>query len=268
MSYKLVAVDMDDTLLDENQQISKKNREVISSLLDQKINIVLASGRPYASLATYADNLGVVLPLITANGSLIKCSLTDKIYHKLNLNLKYAQEILTYAQEYDYEISVYYEDKIITNYSARAKLHRELKEVNNIVLDKNLELESDPIKLLLHHQEDEILEQGFKDLEDKYEEQLYITSAGVESIEVMTQGANKGNALTYIMNKLNIKPEEVIAIGNGDNDLPMFEVAGLAVAMGNSLEQVKQQADFVTKSNQQDGVAYALEKFILGDKNG
>ncbi|GAB6100338.1 Cof-type HAD-IIB family hydrolase [Halanaerocella petrolearia] len=262
MEYKLVAIDMDDTLLDDQHRVSKKNREVINYLLKQGINVVLASGRPFGSLAPYAQDLGIVMPIISANGSLIKCLLTDKIYHKLNLQSELAQDILEYGKENDYIISVYYEDQIATNYSKRAEIHRELKEVETVTIDRDLEIDKAPIKLLLHHEEEEIARAGFDQLRSEYLKELYITSAGGSSIEVMNQKATKGKALEYVVDRLNIDSESVIAIGNGHNDIPMFEVAGLSIAMDNSLSQVKEVADFVTKSNQEDGVAYALEKFI------
>ncbi|GAB6100337.1 Cof-type HAD-IIB family hydrolase [Halanaerocella petrolearia] len=261
MSYKLVAIDMDGTLLNNNHQVSTKNREVINRLADQGVQFVLASGRPYQSLHPYTEELEVYLPLISANGSIVKCTITDKVYHKADMPLELAQEILDYGLENNYGVSLYFEDDIYTFDEELARGHQELEGLDVEVIDDS-KLEEPPVKIIYYDKVDKI-DKAFSKLASDYEDRLYITRSDDEYVEAMNLEISKGQALEYLMDRLDLIPEEVISIGNNYNDVAMFEVAGLAVAMDNAPDAVKEKADFVTKSNHENGVAYALEKFIV-----
>ncbi|GAB6138280.1 Cof-type HAD-IIB family hydrolase [Halanaerobaculum tunisiense] len=262
MNYKLVAIDMDGTLLNNENQVPPRNKEVIARLADQGVQFVLASGRPYQSLHPYTDELEVYLPLITANGSIVKCSITDKVYHKVQLPLDLAQEVLDYGLANDYGVSLYFEDEIYTCDQEMAAGHQELEGVEPIIFDCDLELETAPVKIIYYDQPAEITT-AFSELSKKYQDKLYITRSDDHYVEAMNLKVSKGQALEYLMEQMNLSSQEVIAIGNNHNDVAMFETAGLAVAMENAPEEVKDQADFVTTSNQECGVADALEKFII-----
>ncbi len=260
MRYKLIAIDMDGTLLDDNHQVPLKNKETITRFAKQGINFILASGRPYQSLYPYTNELEVYLPLVSANGSIVKCPLTESIYHKSDLPYDLAKEILAYARDNDFSASIYFEDDIITSSQELADVHFELEGLE-VELDENYKLNHPPVKIVIFGEADSIT-RVYSDLADRYENRLYVTRSDDRCVEVMNLEVSKGNALKYMMDRMNIDPEEVIAIGNQFNDLAMFEVAGLAIAMGNSPQGVKDAADFVTKSNEDNGVAYALEKFL------
>ncbi|MGM0502276.1 MAG: Cof-type HAD-IIB family hydrolase [Bacillota bacterium] len=261
MDYKLVAIDVDGTLLDDDKNISTENKKVIEKLADQGVSFILASGRPYQSLTPYTKKLEVYLPLISANGSVVKCSLTEKTYHKCNLPLDLAQEIINYGVENDYGVSVYYDGKIITTSQEMAEGHWELEKIRPEVV-ADLKLEKEPIKVIFYGTEEKI-DQAYPFLRAEYQKKLYVTRSADEYLEVMNFEVSKGKALQYMIDKMNIKAEQVVVIGNNFNDVAMFEVAGVAVAMGNSPQEVKEEADFVTKSNQESGVADALKKIFL-----
>ena len=261
MNYKLVAIDMDGTLLNDEKEIPQENREMIEKLADEGVSFILASGRPYQSLAPYTKELEVYLPLISANGSMVKCSLTEKTYHKCNLPLNKAQEIVNYGLKNDYGVSVYYDGEILTSSPEMAEGHLELEGIKPQVV-KDLKLSKPPIKIIYYGLEEKI-DQAYSFLGDEYKNKLYITRSDEEYLEVMNLEVSKGQALEYMMEKMNVKAEEVIAIGNNFNDVAMFEVAGVAVAMGNSPQGVKDKADFITKSNQDNGVAHALRKIVI-----
>lgn len=268
MKNKLIALDLDDTLLNSSHQLSQVNQNIINKILNLGANITLASGRPHHSLSIYAELLKINLPLISANGSLIKDE--NETYKKININYETAKAIVNYGKKNGYIISIYFEDKIITNNSESEKIHRELKEVDDIIMNNDLKFLEEPIKILLNIDKDsaneKMIKDGFKELRKNYDQKLYLTSASRNSIEVMNKNATKGNGLKYIADKLNITPENIVAIGNGHNDIKMFEVAGLSIAMGNSSDYVKSKADYVTKNHDQDGVAYAIKKYILGEE--
>lgn len=261
MSYKLVAIDMDGTLLDDNQQVPEKNQAMIEKLADWGVDFVLASGRPYQSLHPYTEELEVYLPLISANGSIIRCTLTDKIYHESSMPLELAREVVEYGEKNGYSISLYYPDKIVTREQKMAQGHREKEGVKPEVVEK-FAITTPPAKIIYHAVPAKI-KKGVTYLSEKYEDQLYVTQSDDEYLEVMNLEVSKGEALKYMMERMDFAAEEVVAIGNNYNDVAMLKVAGLAVAMGNSPMGVKEAADFVTKSNQEAGVAYALEQIFL-----
>lgn len=260
MSYKLVVLDMDGTLLDSNHQISKKNKAVINRLTREGIKFVLASGRPYQSLCSYVKDLGINLPVIATNGSVVKCPMTGKVHYKSVVPLDLAEEIINYGKEYKYSISLYLEDEIITLDPKMIKVHWELEKVEASIMNE-LVIGKAPNKII-YSANPERIKEAFKFLTNKYVEKLYITCSDDIYLDVMNLKTSKGRALSYMMDEMNIPSNEVMVIGNNFNDLAMFEVAGLAVAMANSPQKIKYEADFVTKSNMHDGVAYALEKFI------
>ncbi|TDX47994.1 hypothetical protein C7959_1348 [Orenia marismortui] len=260
VKFKLVAIDMDGTLLNDDHKVSDKNREIITKYANQGVNFVLASGRPYQALYPYTKELEVYLPLVTSNGSIVKCPLTESVYTNSSMPLDLAKEILDYGYSKGYGVSLYFEDEVITSHEEVAKVHRELEGIDPTIITK-YQLEEGPTKIVFFADPEDI-DKAFAQLADKYEGDLYITRSDERCVETMNLEVSKGKALKYMIKRMNIASEEVLAIGNNFNDVAMFEEAGLAVAMGNSPEGVKEVADFVTKSNQEDGVAYALEKFL------
>ncbi|AOY75717.1 Cof-type HAD-IIB family hydrolase [Clostridium formicaceticum] len=260
MRYKLVVLDMDGTLLDDHHQVSEKNKKIIQHFSKEGIQFILASGRPYASLYPYVKDLGLQLPVIAANGAVVKCPLTHKTHYESVVPLELAQEILDYGKAYAYSISCYFEDEVITFDERMVKVHWELEKLKAKMMDKFL-VEKAPNKMIYSAAPQKI-EKAFKFLANKYSERLYITCSADIYLDVMNLGTSKGRALSHILSQMNISSSEVMVIGNNFNDLAMFEVAGLAVAMANSPEKVKHEADFITKLNTEDGVAYALEQLI------
>ncbi len=266
MNYKLVAIDMDGTLLDKESRVLERNRIMIEKLADRGVDFVLASGRPYQSLHPYTEKLEVYLPLISANGSIIRCTLTDKIYHKSSISLDLAREILEYGEKNGYSVSLYYPDKIVTREEKMAKGHREEEGVEPKVVDK-FSITTPPAKIIYYAAPPKI-KRGVTYLSEKYKDELYVTQSDDEYLEVMNLEVSKGSALQYMMERMNFSAEEVVSIGNNYNDVAMFKVAGLSVAMENAPEGVKEAADFVTKNNEEAGVAYALEQIFLKNNWG
>ncbi len=261
MKYKLIAIDMDGTLLNNKHKVSNRNKEIIKKLVNQGVNFVLASGRPYQALHSYTKELEVYLPLITNNGSIIISSLDGRVYNKVSLSLNIAEEIIEYAQNKGHQLSLYFDDEVKTFNQELAEIQDELEGMSPEVISE-ITLSKAPIKVIYYDNKEKI-EESYKILSKEYSDSLYITSSEENILEIMDARVSKGKGLEYMMKRMNIQKEEVMAIGNNFNDVTMFKVAGMAVAMENSPKAVKEKADFVTKSNQDDGVAYALDKLVL-----
>ncbi|WP_088104764.1 Cof-type HAD-IIB family hydrolase [Halalkalibacter urbisdiaboli] len=260
MQYKLVVLDMDGTLLDNSHNVSKANTAVIRRMKRGGTSVVLASGRPYESIYPYVKHLGINSPIIAANGALIKNPLSSEIHYSSGLPNNLASEIIEYGQKNKYPISLYFDGEVHTFNENMVKVHWELEKINARLTNK-VESEKDLYKIIFASTPQKI-EETFKYLERKYKEKLYITRSDDIYLDVMNINVSKGKALEQIIDMLQISSQEVLVMGNSFNDVAMFEVAGFSIAMDNSPQEVKDAADFVTKSNNDDGVAYALDRFV------
>ncbi|MDQ0252832.1 Cof subfamily protein (haloacid dehalogenase superfamily) [Evansella vedderi] len=260
MSYKLVVLDMDGTLLTNDHSVSDKNKESIHSFKKKGIDFILASGRPFESILPYVRDLKLTLPVIAANGAVIKCPITEKLHFTSFLPLELSREIIEFGRSENYSISLYGENEVLTFDEKMVKLHWNLEKVNATLIDSFVGEKS--LTKLIFSDLPKRINGAFEHLAKKYENELYITRSDDIFLDVMNLEVSKGKALRYIMDMLDLAPYEVMVMGNSFNDLTMFENAGLAIAMANSPQAVKEAAHFVTKSNLEDGVSFALEKII------
>lgn len=260
MDIKLVVLDMDGTLLDSEHEITTKNKEVITKLMKQGVQFILASGRSYDSMAPYIKELGLDLPVISSNGAFVKSPKDHKIYCNLNVCLDLTQEIVDYGLEHEYGVSLYFEDGVSTLNEEMIDAHKEIEGLDVDLIKPN-QIDKSPNKIIYFDNYERIGE-AFKITEKRYGEKVYVTRSGDFYLDFMSLQTSKGYAVKIVMDAMDISKNEIMVIGDNFNDIPMFEHAGIAVAMGNALPEVKEQSDYVTKTNVEDGVAYALEKFI------
>lgn len=260
MKYSLVVLDLDGTLLNNEHKISKNNKEVILHLKKQGVQFMLASGRPHASILPYARELGLELPIISLNGAIVKSPLSGEVYVSSSIPNKKLVKILSYAKKSDFLVSLYSEDKIFTYDDEMMDLHSSLEGLESEKI--NVLPEGQEINKILMVNAPNKVRQTMDQLELFYKNELYITSSEPQFLEIMNRNVSKGIALSHVLKKLQRTNDEVVVFGNSYNDVSMFVVAGLAVAMDNSPPQVKEEADSVTKSNTDDGVVYVLKKIF------
>jgi Cof subfamily protein (haloacid dehalogenase superfamily) len=255
--YKVVAVDLDGTLLNREHLISEKSKKVIGRLTEQKVKFILASGRPFRSMLPYAEELRIKLPLITVNGARVKAIDNEKYCQTSFIPWKLAEQVIDYGRKHQGCLTIYGVEETYTFDQASAQRQLELEKIRLKVVEK-LTSETKVLKIIFYAlpEVDRKMAQSMRRL---FGDQLYITQSDGIYLEVMNQGVSKGNALQRLLSDLEISRDEVVAFGNGLNDLSMFSVAAFSVAMANSPDEVKKRADFITKSNVEDGVVYALE---------
>lgn len=258
MKYSLVVLDLDGTLLNDDHKISEKNKDAILHLKKHDVQFMLASGRPHASILPYARELDLELPIISLNGAMVKSPSSDEVYVSSSIPTKEVAKILSHAKKSDFLVSLYSEDKIFTYEDELLNLHSSLEGLKAEKIDEFPE--GQQINKILMVNDPEKVSQTMEQLELDYKNQLYITSSEPEFLEVMNRNVSKGIALIHVLKKLKRTNEEVAAFGNNYNDVSMFVVAGLSVVMDNSPPQVKEEANYVTKSNTEHGVAYALKR--------
>lgn len=285
---KWIVMDMDGTLLTNENKIDDKTKEVlIEQEARNNVQLLLASGRNYRKLMNYAKELKMNEyqgMLIEANGLAIYDCTTHARQKKAVLTRKDIEIFFKLAQEYDLELVASLDDGLYDYFSESIRLskidyrqeqglsedypltggHREWVTDNragypNQVFAESLNDFPDACnKLCLTHFPERINE-VFDEIKNRYKDSYEIVKTSPRWVEISPKGISKGNTLTELMKQHGIKPEEVLVFGDGENDLSMFTCAGIAIAMGNAMEIVKNAADGVTLDNNHAGIAYAIE---------
>lgn len=267
MKYKLIAIDMDGTLLNSNKEISDRTIQAITKAKNKGINVVLATGRILSSAQIYADRLNLNSHILACNGAII-CDGDKNVVHSVPMGLEAVEKVISLGEKYKTYFHFYNEKSLYSNqyvqevvdyYSERdQKIDFNIfKDYNEIAMDKELNIykflfiDNDLDKL-------SILRSELDQVED-----LGITKSWSNNIEVMNKDVSKGLGLKHLCNLLNISSQQVIAIGDNENDISMIDFAGLGVAMGNGSDIVKSRANYITSTNDEDGVANVIEKFIF-----
>jgi len=268
MTYKLIAIDMDDTLLTSGKEVSSKNKAMIQQALRQDIKVVLCSGRPHAAMYDYAIDLGITGTdsyMITNGGAIIENMDGDISYCK-TLSNQFYREFVKFVTEHDLPYCVldiqgntYTGNTVlIDEYTVAMAFenNRGLYIKEPTELPDNFEITKAVINGNQERLDDitEFINKKFKD--------YFVVRTGVGYLEIFPNLVNKGEAVTHLAASLGIKLEEVMAIGDRDNDISMLTVAGKGIAMENATSGVKAVSDYVTTDNNHDGVGNAIEKFI------
>jgi hypothetical protein len=260
---KLIALDLDDTLLRNDLQISPRAKTAIRSAVERGVAVTLATGRMFASAIPFAQELGLDLPLITYQGALVKYADGRVVYHR-PIPLEIARELVDFILPYGYHLNVYLNDELFMQedspegqrYAAIAKVPVHLvSDLRNIIA-------IEPTKLVIIAKEPQ-LDALAEDLNLRFGNRINITKSKPYFLELAHPQATKGKALATLAESLNIGAHEVMAVGDSPNDLDMIRYAGFGVAMGNAVEEVKKCARYITRSNDDDGVAEVIEKFVL-----
>ena len=268
MEYKLLALDLDDTLLNENHVISPRCFSALQKAAERGIMVTIATGRIFPSALPYALQLGVTLPIIAYHGALIRETTGEKkIFRQKYVPRELALEIIPFLESEGFHVNLYLNDKIfVKEENENTGFYQKVAPVAmNAVgdLSEYLKQEIDePMKLTVINRQGR-LPGLLEKLQEKYGTVLSIAFSRSEFLEITHIGATKGQALKFLAESENLSATQVIAIGDNYNDYDMIQYAGIGVAMGNAPEDVRQAANFVTGANTEDGVALFLENYIL-----
>ena len=271
MKYKLLVLDVDGTLLNDEREISKRTLAALLKVQQMGVRIVLASGRPTYGLMPLAKTLelgnygGFVL---SYNGCQIIKAQNGEILFERRINPEMLPYLEKKARKNGFAIFTYHDDPLITDSPDNEYIKNEAL-LNNLKIIKEDEfstaIDFAPCKCMLVSDK----EKALIGLEQHWEKRLAGTLDAFRSepyfLEVVPCGVNKANTLGALLEHLGVTREEVIAVGDGVCDVTMLQLAGMGVAMGHSQDSVKVCADYVTASNEEDGVALAVEKLILAE---
>jgi len=264
----LVAIDLDDTLLDSRLRISRECRVAITRVREAGVKVTLATGRMFSSALPYARQLDMNVPLITYQGAWVRNSLSGETLYYRPVPRKWARALLARVREFGYHCQTYIDDRLCMEaLTEEGKAYAELAGVTPVIVDRLEDvMDQDPLKLLVINNDTGRLDELERVLLAEFGEHLYITKSKPFYLEAMHPEATKGKALEAVARYFGINRAEVMAVGDSYNDLDMLQWAGLGVAMANAREEVRRAADYVTLSNEEHGVAEALTKFILERK--
>ena len=265
MDYKLVAIDLDDTLLGADNQISERTKKVIQQAQDKGVKVVIATGRMHASAFPYAQQLGIAGPIITYNGALIKKVASGEIVEHNPISLELTKKVGRYVKEHDLNLNLYLDDILYINHDGpKARYYEKLAGVKAVLINEDLEefIDQPSTKLIIVDDEEEI-PAILADVKEEFAEQLHITTSKSVFVELMAPEVNKGQAVADLAAEYGFSAAEVMTIGDSYNDREMLEYAGLGVAVDNAWPEVKESADYITKAHDEEGVAEVIEKFVL-----
>ena len=288
--YKLVAIDLDGTLLNSYGEVSNENKQSIKNAINNGVEVVLSSGRIGDSVESIANELGANNYYISGNGSMLYNMKENKIEYENFIEKEKMLKLIKICDENSIYYSIYTENMVITkslkynvafyNYENSKKLSNKRTNINIVqnIYEYVKNLEDNKFLKITICDDSEII---FSRIIDKFKKinnidvldvahmSRKIIKDGTEEVpveyyytEITNKNVDKWTAIEYLIKKLNIKKEEVIAIGDNMNDEIMIKNAGLGVSMGQANPKIKKIADIVTQDNNNNGVAFILNKVL------
>jgi len=265
LRYKLITIDIDDTLLRNDLSISERNIKAIQAAVHKGVKVTLASGRTTQAVAPILDRLGLNLPVITYQGARIVDVKNGTVIYEKELEYHQALPIIRFAEERNIHCNLYVDDVVyIEKMNQWVQLYKDrigtvtIREVGKL---SNF-LEGKTTKVIYIDESDRILNIKSQ-IEKIVDDDVNVFISKPEYLEFTNKHATKGCAVEFLGKYFGIKRKEIISIGDTYNDISMIEYAGLGVCMSNGPKEVQDIADYVTLSNEEDGVAHVIEKFVL-----
>ncbi len=268
-NIRLIAFDLDGTLLDNQKRLSFRNAEALKKCVAQGIEIVPCTGRIWPGVPDCIRELPGIHYAITTNGAVVEDLRAHRVLDERKMSWQKAVEILTLGQQFDTMYDAYAggislgEARFIDNmerFGLPVFLQQMIRSTRQVVPDviaRVTELAQPVEKVNYFFSDMEERSRARKVLEARGD--VIVSSSYSYNLEINEPGANKGEALLRLAKHLGLKPEQTMGFGDGENDMTMVQMAGIGVAMANGMECVKAAADYVTAVNDEDGVAAALE---------
>ncbi|CAM4348847.1 Cof-type HAD-IIB family hydrolase [Paenibacillus tarimensis] len=245
-NYRLIALDMDGTVLNDRQEISKENAEWIHKAMEAGITVCFSTGRGFESALPYAEQLGLETPMITVNGSEI-WHRPHVLHQRTLMNASMIKRLHELAMQSDVWFWAYAVEGLYNR-------ERWIEPADNYEGQHWLKFG--------YYTENDALRESILAVISQWGG-LEITNSSPWNIELNPAGVSKAAALEELCTLLGITMEQVVTMGDSLNDLAMIRAAGLGVAMGNAQDTVKAEADFVTLTNDEHGVAHAIEHIVM-----
>ncbi len=275
---KMIGLDLDGTLLTDRKEFTDRSKRALRAAIDSGIIVLIATGRPLTGIPEEIRNFPGMRYALTSNGAKVMDVWENRVVDEHLLSAKLAEKALEICGKYDTLQEVYYDgvsyapaDKrdMIPRYHKNPNMWEYMRKTRTWVEDifrmvRESDRGLDKIQMLFADMEERT--KAWQELSEV--EGLELVGSLGYNIEINAAGVNKGSGLVSLGRLLGIRREEIMACGDGDNDLLMLKEVGFGVAMANAEEEVKKAADYITLSNEEDGVADAIEKFALRGGEG
>jgi len=274
MQYKLLALDLDRTLLNNKHQITKRNYDALKKCKDKGIYVILASGREVETIDRFSNELGIYDPIIACVGAIVcgekKNGKRELLYHQ-PLPTGIVDDVMEYTKSMGWCLTVHYPDKILALEQGKYTdiYHNQTGATFTFVDDfYQLIAKTQPTKLIIVVDTD-IRENVYQQFVQKWGSKANITRTNPEYVEVNAKGVDKGVAMTELCRILDIPLSQTMAFGDNYSDLPMIAVAGGKVLVNNASDEIKAELKgkfsdlIIAPSNEDDGVAEIIETMIL-----
>lgn len=277
MTITCIALDLDQTTLNCEGRLSKKNKDAIEYAIQKRVHIVVASGRPLSSLPEEIRDISAVRYAITSNGAAVYDLHTGECLKQYKMTEQSIDQILQYTESYAekdmvayeafidgkaYAQAAYVEDPV--RFGASRKAIPYIQGTRNPVEDMRVFLNEqkgriESVDVVVR---DEVLKARlWRTFEEKVED-IYVTSSVPQLLEISDKNSGKHSGVHFLLEYLGLSPENLVAFGDGDNDAQLLAFAGVGVAMENGTKACKAAADMITLSNDEDGVAYGIWKLL------
>lgn len=268
--YKMVVSDLDGTLLKKDHSISNRNKMAIRKLREMGIHFIVATGRPDQLVKEYVSELNIDEEVIMCNGAVIGHPMKDERLLDLVIPENYVREIVGLCEKNNTIYLLYSHNKIVSKLNYRAQyfikrnehLPEEARSVFEIIDHPNQISDFNHFnKILIIEHNESLLNQIVEQLKKHEELEIVVSQKGF--VDIVRHPSSKGNAVKIIADKYNISLDEIVVLGDQDNDVSMFKVAGKSVAMADASKLAREAANEITRDHENDGVAYWLENNIL-----
>lgn len=265
MTIKLVACDLDDTLLRPDLTIAPGCQQALAKAVEQGVVVTIATGRMFRAARPYAEELRISgVPLIVYQGAWVR-TLEGEILYERPLEIDDAELVLDNLRRYHCHYHSYWEDKLyMEKETPEGEAYSRLSQAPiNLVADLREIVQHQPLKFIMINRNFDALDKIEADLKARIGERVAIVRSKPQFLEISHLEATKAHALQAVADHYGITRGEVMAIGDSYNDLDMITWAGVGVAMANAPQDIQQQADYVTRSNKEGGVEAAIHRYIL-----
>ncbi len=267
-SCKVIVFDLDGTLTNSKKEISLRNKRAIRRLQEQGVKVVLASGRPTYGIVPLAEELDMNIYggyILAYNGGSIIDYGSRKLICGNFLPMNLIEPLYRATKEYDLEILTYNDSEVVTEQGENryVALEANINKMKVREVDNFIEAIKTPVPKCLGVGDPAKILELEKILKDKYEGIMNIYHSEPFFLELVPLGIDKGESLKILLEHIGHTREDMVAFGDAYNDLTMIKLAGRGIAMSNAQDVVKEVADAVTLSNDEDGVAYYIDNYLL-----
>jgi len=264
LKYKLIATDLDGTLMGEDAIISPKVKDAVRRAMERGVKFTIATGRAFGSAIPFAEELGINAPLICYQGGLIKDHLSGQVIYEQSVPLPLAQEVIRFTRQRGLHLNVYLDGRAyVERMTPEARYYTRIARAAVYPVGDMLAfLDREPMKFILILSDDGATRPLIAELGALFAGRMRFVRSYPRFVEGIPQGVSKGHALACLADRLGLPLGETIGIGDNDNDLELVKRAGLGVAMGNASPALKAAADHIAPPVDKEGVVEVIERFV------